>query len=358
MPFVAEAHSKGQRLRSRSRSGAGIFTITLDFELMWGTRDLFGNEGFGAAVIRERALVIDRLLALFAELRIEATWCTVGHLFLDRCGASGGVKHPEIVSPDHRWYPDWFALDPCSDEENAPLYYGRSLIEKIRACAVPQEIGSHSFSHVIFGDRGCSRATAESELRACVAAAAPLGLSLQSFVFPRNQPGHLDVLREAGFTVFRGRDAHWYTRPNVPERVRRAAHLVDIVLAREPPTVVPLLTEEGLWNVPGSMIYLPAHGVRRWLPRSRRVKAGIRGLEAAVRESRVFHLWFHPTNLADDMEEMFAGLREILEHARALEDAGRLRIRALRDVPAEFLDEERPSARDSDGPSLRSTGPA
>lgn len=338
MRFVAEAREAPSRPRSRSRSGAGIFTITLDFELMWGTRDLFGNEGFGAAVVRERELVIDRLLDLFAELRIEATWCTVGHLFLDRCEASGGVKHPEIASPDHSWYPDWFALDPCSDEKHAPLYYGRSLVEKIKACKVPQEIGSHSFSHVIFGDRGCSRATAESELRACVAVAAPLGISLQSFVFPRNQPGHLDVLREAGITVFRGRDAHWYTRPSVPENVRRAAHLVDVLLAREPPTVVPRLTDEGLWNVPGSMIYVPAYGVRRFIPRSWRVKAAIRGLEAAVRESRVFHLWFHPTNLADDTESMFAGLREILEHARALEDAGRLRIRALRDVPAEFLD--------------------
>jgi len=335
MRSVAEQGRLGPR--TTSRSGAGVFTLTLDFELLWGTRDLFGDGAFGAAVARERELVIGRLLDLFAELRIEATWCVVGHLFLDHCKPSQGVKHPEIVPPKHAWHPDWFALDPCSDEEHAPLYYGRSLIEKIKACSVMQEIGSHSFSHVIFGDPGCSRATAESELRACVAAAAPLGVALQSFVFPRNEPGHLDVLRDAGFTVFRGRDAHWYTRPIVPENVRRAAHLLDVVLAREPPTVVPRLTAEGLWDVPGSMIYLPAHGVRRFIPRSRRVKAAIRGLDAAVRDRRVFHLWFHPTNLADEVEMMFGGLREILEHARALADAGDLRIRPLRDVPGEFV---------------------
>ena len=47
---------------------------------------------------------------------------------------------------------DWFEHDPCTTETLAPTFFGRSLVEKIRACPTPQEIGSHSFSHVIFGD--------------------------------------------------------------------------------------------------------------------------------------------------------------------------------------------------------------
>src|SRR6476620_7005508 len=136
----------------------GVFTLSLDFELIWGTRDLFGAEGFRSAVEIERREIIDRLLAMFVKYEGRATWCIVGHLFLDKCERSGsGQKHPEIAAPKHAWFPDWFSDDPCTDERTDPLYYGRALVEKVRACAVPQDIGSHSFSHVIFNDPGCSR---------------------------------------------------------------------------------------------------------------------------------------------------------------------------------------------------------
>ena len=143
----------------------GVFTISIDFELIWGTLDKHGPERFRAACELERKEIIDRLLGLFEEFEIPATWCIVGHLFLAECQADNGQKHPEIVRPTHPWMQqDWFAFDPCDSEQHDHLFLGRSLVEKIRACRVAQEIGCHTFSHVIFGDPGCSRATAESEL--------------------------------------------------------------------------------------------------------------------------------------------------------------------------------------------------
>ena len=64
------------------------------------------------------------------------------------------------------------------------------------------------------------------------------------------------------------------------------------------------------------MIYFPMHGLRRHIPVSRRVRRARRGLDAAVRTGRVFHLWFHPTNLADEPEAMFRGLRDIFSAVR------------------------------------------
>jgi hypothetical protein len=125
----------GSESNSNSQ-GRGIFTISLDFELIWGTQDLFGVDRFRRACEVERELVIDRLLDLFTELDVRATWCVVGHLLLDRCDGSGR-KHPEIVRPSHAWCErDWFEHDPGGDEQSAPLFLGRSLIEKIRACTV------------------------------------------------------------------------------------------------------------------------------------------------------------------------------------------------------------------------------
>jgi peptidoglycan/xylan/chitin deacetylase (PgdA/CDA1 family) len=309
----------------------GVLTISLDFELIWGTLDLFGPERFRRACEVERE-AIPRLLDLFAEYDVPATWCILGHLFLDRC--AGG--HPETVPPAHAWCRGpWFAHDPAGTETSHPTFYGRSLVERIRACPVPQEIGCHTFSHAIFGDSGCSRETAHSELAACVEVARAAGLTLTSFAFPRNSVGYLDVLRDFGFRCYRGPEPHWYERRLGPGLLRRLAHLWEVVTAAEPPTVLPEPAGPGLWNLAGSMIYFPMHGLRRWLPLGLRVRRAVKGLEAAARRRRVFHLWFHPTNLGDHPERMFAGLRAILDHARALRDRGELvflPMRAL--VPA------------------------
>ena len=193
----------------------GIFTLSLDFELIWGTVDRRGIEGFGRICEVERAEVIDRLLQLLAEFEVPATWAIVGHLFLASCSPVGARKHPEIVRPKHSWVTgDWFDHDPGGDESTAPLFFGRSLIQKIRSCRVAQEIGSHSFSHVIFGDPGCSRSTAESELRESVRAARDLGIELRSFVFPRNSIGYLDVFPDYGFSCFRAEPPSIAKSPN------------------------------------------------------------------------------------------------------------------------------------------------
>lgn len=311
----------------------GVFTLSFDFELIWGTLDRAGPDGFARACAIEREQIVGKLLAMLDDLEIPATWCVLGHVMLPSCWPSHGVKHPDIVRPRHSWHPDdWFIDDPCGNELSNPNFYGASLVDRIRACGVPQEIGCHSFSHPIFSDSGCSQETAESEVAACTRIAAAQSIQMHSFAFPRNRVGHLDVLRKHGFVFFRGPEPNWYERPRTPASIRRAAHLTDVVLARRPPLVLPYRVGE-LWNVPGSMIYLPAHGIRRFIPVRRRVRRALKGLDGAAREKKLFHLWLHPTNLADRPPEMLAGLRTVLEHASELRDRGQLAIAPMAAVP-------------------------
>ena len=277
--------------------------------------------------------MIGRLLGLLDRYAISATWCILGHLLLDHCTPVNGRKHPEIVPPHHSWMQgDWFADDPCTSEQVDPIYYGRSLVTRIRDCATPQEIGCHSFSHVIFGDPGCSRETAVSELQACGRLADELGITLRSFAFPRNRVGHLEVLREHGIVCFRGPEPNWHERLAGPAAVKRAGHLLDVILARTPPVGLPIQVLPGLWNIPGSMIFFPSHGPRRYIAMSQRVRRATRGLDRAERERRIIHLWFHPTNLADHTDAMFAGLERILADAAGRRDAGRLEIRTMSEL--------------------------
>lgn len=304
----------------------GVFTLSLDFELIWGTQDVAGPDEFRQACLFERRRIVDDLLALLHEFEIPATWCIVGHLFLDSCDG----KHADLKRPQHHWMQgDWYQHDPGGREDESSVFLGKSLVEKILACPTRQEVGFHSFSHVIWGDPGCSREVAESEIAACVRAAAWTGTKAVSFVFPRNRVGHLDVLAANGLRVFRGPGPRWYERDENPGALGRLAHLAEVALGAPAPTVLPETTAEGLVNLPGSMIYLPAHGVRGLIPVSRRVRRALAGLDDAANRRRVFHMWFHPTNLADRYHPMIGGLREVFARARGLRDAGRLDLRPM-----------------------------
>lgn len=304
----------------------GAFTLSLDFELIWGTQDLAGTEGFGKACLFERQRIVGDLLALLDEFEISATWCTVGHLFLDSCDG----KHADMKRPSHAWLrDDWYKNDPGGTETDHSIFLGKTLVQTILACRTPQEIGFHSFSHVIWGDPGCSREVAESEMKACLDASAWTGTKPVSFVFPRNRVGHLDVLAAHGIRVFRGPGPRWYERDERSGTLGRLTHLFEVAIGTRAPTVLPVSTHEGLVNVAGSMIYLPAHGIRGWIPVRQRVRRAVRGLEDAAARRRVFHMWFHPTNLADHYKSMMSGLSSILGAVRRMRDSGQIDVRTM-----------------------------
>ena len=299
---------------------SGIFTISLDFELIWGTLDKPKHRRFRRLCTIEREQVIGRLLELFAEYRISATWCTVGHLFLDSAHDAGSAR---------------------STAADAPIFYGRDLIDKIRGCAVPQEIGSHTFTHAIFDDPLCTRLVANRELATSIGVAREMGVRMTSFAFPRNRIAHLDLLPQHGFTAFRGQDTRWYARAAERRWFHRAGHLVDILCATSPTPSLPVWHDEGIWEIPGSMLFTPSHGIRRIVPAKARVWRARRGLLAAAESKKIFQLWFHPTDLVVRQEAMLEGLRQILGIACQLREEGRLAILPLSGI-ADLLNQREP----------------
>ena len=312
----------------------GLFTLSLDFELVWGSRDLMDDPRPLVEAARVvRAEVFPGLLRMLSDLGIVATWATVGHLFLAGATERGGTLHPGHVPPRHAWRRSaWLEGVPAGTETSHPAYYARSLVRQLRDAG--QEVGCHSFTHAIFGDPGCSRRTAESEVERCVAVASELGIQLRSFVFPRNDPGHLDVIARHGFTCWRGEEPAWYHHAAVPKPLRRAARLGSVALGTRPPAVLPFLDQHGLWCIPASDAFLPLEGLRRAIPLSRRVERGIAGIDHAVETGRIYHFWFHPINLAPAPTAALAGIRRILEHAARRREAGDLEILPMAAVAA------------------------
>ena len=123
----------------------GALVISLDFELYWGVRDKRSLAQYGRNILGGRK-AIPRMLDLFAERDVGATWATVGFVF---CGSKDELMEarprllPHYADPRLSPY-DFSAIG--KDESADPYSFGQSLVQKIKQYD-RQEIGTHTLSH-------------------------------------------------------------------------------------------------------------------------------------------------------------------------------------------------------------------
>jgi len=301
----------------------GTMVLSLDLELSWGRFDHTSTNVLDAEALKERTS-IKRLLALLDQFDIPATWAMVGHLMLDGCARDqDGTAHADITPhARYSWFPyDWYHHDPCTTAAAAPGWYAPDILEWIREARARHEIGSHSFAHICYGDPECSPSVARADLKAAVEAAVQNGITLKSFVFPRNQVGHLEILKSFGLSAYRGRSIRmseptfhlWGSRVFL-----RVLGFVDQLLALSPRQVRAEEVLPGLWNIPGNHCYMPRDRMNRVIPMASRVFKGKRGINWAVRTGGLYHLWFHPFDLNVDSDAMLSGLEKIFSYAHEM----------------------------------------
>jgi len=170
----------------------GAIVFSLDAELMWGFHDK--NEIPIKRIKCAREAWI-KILELFDKYEINATWAIPGHLFLNECDG---------LHKNHPAGEKWFKNDPGGSLEKNNNFFGRDLIKKITTAKSKHEIGCHSFSHMEFDS--ITPQMANAELTLSIESAKNLGITLESFVFPRNKIGNLDTLRKNGFLCYRGKE--------------------------------------------------------------------------------------------------------------------------------------------------------
>lgn len=311
----------------------GTMVVSLDLELCWGRFDKVPVPMLEADASEER-IQIKRLLALLDRYEIPATWAIVGHLMLAGCSRHAGAAHTDVMPrPDYSWFPkDWYVHDPCTSAIQSPGWYAPDILEWIRATRVRHEIASHSFGHIYYGDPECSATAARADLTAAVEAAAKQDVTLKSFVFPRNQVGHLDVLREQGICAYRGADPTRFRRTKGV--LYKTLSFLDQLLGLPPKAVRAEEVMPGLWNIPGNHFYMARNGLRKMIPMASRVWKGKQGIRQAIRTGGVYHLWFHPFNLNADADAMLSGLEQLFAYACRLREQGVLDIFTMDDYRA------------------------
>lgn len=325
---------------------AGAMVISLDFELHWGVRDFAPLD----RTERERLLVarrmVERILAIFAEYRIHATWATVGLLFAT--SREEAAHYRPSVLPSY----SAASLNPYLEslgrnEAEDPFHFAPSLIEMIRSTP-GQEVGSHSYSHYYCLEDGQSLASFSADLESAVAIGHARGITVESYVFPRNQviPAYLPALAEHGIAVYRGAGKQGpYQAVNFESQRRllpRALRMAD--------TLVDLYGPQAAgWPIPQTPSCMEPS---RYLQRCRKMLQPFQPLQlrrlqqqmqAAAVEAKIFHLWWHPEDFTTGGETNLDLLRRLLDSFSILNGKGSMEslsmIEALRRSQSKRNDE-------------------
>jgi hypothetical protein len=258
---------------------------------------------------------IGKLLDIFRENDIKATWAVVGHLFLDHCELEEGIPHKNVS----RLTDNWYSFDPCSNINKSPLFYGRDIIERLLSNPVKHEIGLHSFSHVLFSD--CTREVADAEVKEGIRLAKQLGIEVKSFVFPQNKIGHVDVLRENGIQIYRGKDLV-RADPQQLAIFRKLNGFVDLLK----PQLSKAVNRDGIWEISSSGMF----GEIPQIPSGLLLRSRL-GMQRAINENGIFHIWLHPESLLME-PQLAAHLAQFLKIVSRRRDEGKIQVMTMSDL--------------------------
>ena len=319
----------------------GAFIISLDFELNWGVHDVFTLEEYGENILGVRQ-AIPKMLALFQQYDIHATWATVGMLcFSDKKEMK---KHIPPILPtyvDQNFSP-YGKLSTVGENEEKDLYhFGLTLVQQITKIPY-QEIGTHTFSHYYCLENGQTAEQFQADLQASLSIPNLSNHKISSLVFPRNQTNapYLKVCKASGIESYRGNEQNWvYEASGYKGRskLKRAVRLLDCYVNLTGHHTYRISNESDDYpiNLRSSRFLRPYNPKLKMLEplRLKRIKKGV---EHAAKQKEIYHLWWHPHNFGTFLDENLKFLTEILDHYAKMREVYGMQSMNMGEAAKEF----------------------
>jgi hypothetical protein len=299
----------------------GVFTISLDFELYWGMRDVRSISSYLSHLSGVNQ-VVNELVLLFETYNVHATWATVGFLFFSDFNDLKENIPTLLPSYENENYSPYVYLNNELNEY-PELHFCPSLIKKIHS-SNGQEIGSHTFSHYYCLENGQNIKEFEHDLFASIEAANKHGVTFKSLVFPRNQlkEDYLSLLPEVGITCYRGNERHWIyqaSENNEQHKLMRLLRLLDSYLnitGHHTFSLKSCLSTMPM-NIPASR-FLRAVSNKETIFDKLKLRRIKNSMTYAAKNSLIFHLWWHPHNFGHNIQENISFLKKICDHFQYL----------------------------------------
>ena len=310
-------------------NNSGIFTISLDFELYWGMRDIISIDEYKTHLLGARE-AIPHMLDAFKKHNVHATWATVGLLFFK------DTKHLKQYLPETIPEYQQENLSPyhyiANTEANkakldAVYHYAPELIEAINN-TIGQEVATHTFSHYYCREAGQTLTDFKNDIAMAITIAKQKSIEIKSLVFPRNQwnPDYLATLDTLGIQSFRGTEAGWMYQASDYKgqlnALNRAARLIDAYINISGHNTYTLAdcTTHKPFNFPSSRQLRP-YSKKLAILENLRLNRIKNSMTYAAKNNEIFHLWWHPHNFGIDHEQNMAFLKKLMRHYSKLHTA-------------------------------------
>jgi peptidoglycan/xylan/chitin deacetylase (PgdA/CDA1 family) len=294
----------------------GIFTISLDFELFWGMRDCISLEEYKDNLLGVYQ-AIPKLLDLFAEYEIHATWATVGFLHFNNVETLKANLPKNLPSYQQENLSPYPYIQALEKEQDKQLLFCPKLIKLITQYP-GQEIGTHTFSHYYCLETGQTEAEFKADMLAAIKIAKDTSIATKSLVFPRNQYNekYLKILEDLEIICYRGNETHWMYNSYDNDGnswYKRLLRLVDNYINISGHNCYSLAELKSTYpvNIPASKFLRPYSPQLKYFDflRFQRIKSS---LSYAAQHRLVYHLWWHPHNFGIHLTENLNFLSQII----------------------------------------------
>lgn len=298
----------------------GYFVISLDFELHWGGVELWDLKFKRNSTYFENARKsIPFILELFSRYNIHCTWATVGLLFAENKNQAiefSPRMKPSYANEEFNYYKHLFSNEVGIDEKSDPFHFGKSIIDSIIKVD-NQELGSHTYGHYYCLEEGQNIDEFDNDLKSAQELAKKnYGMTLKSLVFPKNQLNleYLKVIEKNKFTSVRVNPNIWFWQKNLLiSKIVRSVDVLLPVFVNFSYTLDEIKKDTNLLLIPSSR-FLRGYSKKEKFLRKLMLNRIKGEMTYAAIHKEVYHLWWHPHNFGNNIDENMSFLKSILEH--------------------------------------------
>ncbi|MGP5439693.1 hypothetical protein ACTXLR_09560 [Psychrobacter faecalis] len=274
----------------------GVFTLSLDCEGLWGVAD---HLGASTASINQNSLseVYTYIEDVLSHHSIKATYAFTTLFTQDEDDI---LEYKDIIKSYINEQDEWYKyIYNVMQNESLDGWLGRDFY--LQAQQNDHEIAWHGFSHHPLG-----QTTKESIVAFEIAESLKIfekeSISVNSLVFPRNDVGHLKLLNNSGFNMY---------RKSILEQSRlhynKYYRVLDELNILKPSQKFKPSKNNPMIGLPAGYFLNWPNGPRRLIPREVTYKRWDNILSSASRKPAQAHMWFHPHNMitAPKMRDTF-----------------------------------------------------
>ncbi|AEB08124.1 polysaccharide deacetylase family protein [Desulfobacca acetoxidans] len=299
------------------------FIISLDFELYWGVQHRLSLEESKNILLNTRS-AIPKILNIFIENDIHATWATVGFLFFetkDELLNSLPNRIPQYKNYRLSSYRNITNIG-CNEKED-PFHFAPSLIKQI-ASTNHQEIGTHTLSHYYCLEESQDSDMFRDDLAVAMNIARKYDIQIKSIIFPKNQinTNYLPICAEFGIMSYRQNQDNWIyleRDTNSDSLLIRGIRLLDnyINITGYNSNFMTYEPNKYPIAIPASRLLKPYAKEPSWLL-AMKIHRILSDMTYAAKNSLIYHLWWHPHNFGQHTEQNLIILDNILQHYNIL----------------------------------------